>query len=373
MRQYRLLEITAQYDRYLRNFYHLHKDIDELTYDELFTMIVEDGFAESDFIHRQLNNIGVESKVIFYNNRNLQTKWHSFEKDMSYFNILLLQIKEFLPDVILISDMFAFSKKEIDCIKLSLMPKHIKLVGFHFSTLNDTFKRNAVLYDQIYTGSKEYVNIMRSYGLPVYLLRHAFEPYILERMSECEKEKAVCFSGSIIVGKSAHNNRMDMLDAMLESNVPYDFYGNIYGSIQDSDDNEKKKYLNIMSRIEKDRREGMFGIEYYSIINRYNICLNMHSSIVDTGAGNLRMYEATGIGSCLLTDCKDENSELFDVDNEIVVYQSLEDMVEKAKWLIENPNEARKIAIAGQKRTLKEHTYKNKAECLNDYIQKLLA
>lgn len=128
-----------------------------------------------------------------------------------------------------------------------------------------------------------------------------------------------------------------------------------------------------MSRIEKDRREGMFGIEYYSIINRYNICLNMHSSIVDTGAGNLRMYEATGIGSCLLTDCKDENSELFDVDNEIVVYQSLEDMVEKAKWLIENPNEARKIAIAGQKRTLKEHTYKNKAECLNDYIQKLLA
>ena len=87
----------------------------------------------------------------------------------------------------------------------------------------------------------------------------------------------------------------------------------------------------------------------------------------------MRMYEATGIGACLLTDYKDENAELFDVDNEIVVYHSLEDMVEKAKWLIDNPNEARKIAIAGQKRTLNEHNYKNKAEYLNDYIQKLLA
>ena len=35
MRQYKLLEISSQYDQYLRRFYNAHKDIETLSYEEL--------------------------------------------------------------------------------------------------------------------------------------------------------------------------------------------------------------------------------------------------------------------------------------------------------------------------------------------------
>ena len=367
MKQYKLLEITFQDDQYLRGFYNTHNNIDELSYNELFSMLANDSYGESDFIHPQLEKLGIESKVVFYNNRNLQDKWNQNHQDLSYFDILISQIKEYSPDIILNSAIAGFTKEETAIIKESLPTKDKKMVGFHFSTLDDRFKQNVSFYDQIYTGSKSYVNMMRSCGIPAYLLRHTFEPEIIDKLSKSERKNEICFSGSICVGKSAHNNRLDMLDILRKFDVPYIFYGNIYDYKQADD-----KYAGIIKEVEKDKKEGLFGINYYSALNQYNICLNLHSPIIGDGAGNMRMFEATGLGICLLTDHKSENAELFDVTNEIVVYDSFEDMVEKAKWLINNPNKARKIALAGQKRTLAEYTYKNKAEQMNEYIQMLL-
>ena len=332
-------------------------------------MLVEDGFAESNFIHAQLKKLGIESKVIFYNNRNLQDKWGSEYKSTSYFDILLMQIKEFAPDIILISDMSRFTKEETKIIKTYVHTIN-KLVGFHFTTLDDRFKQNVSLYDQVYTGSKSFVNMMRNCGIPAYLLRHAFEPKILDKLPDTERKNEVCFSGSIVIGEYAHNNRLDMLDILGESNVPYAFYGDIYNQTQ-----ADERYLNIINKVEKSRKASLFGLDYYSALNQYNVCVNMHApSIWDSvgSAGNVRMFEVTGLGSCLLTDYRNENAEIFDVDSEIVVYQSMEDMVEKAKWLLENPEKAKETAIAGQKKTLANYTYKNKAEQLNEYIQELL-
>ena len=74
MRQYRLLEIATQYDQYLRKFYRIHDNFNDLSYDGLFSMVVEDILGPADFIHRHLRNMGIESKLVFYNNRNLQRK-----------------------------------------------------------------------------------------------------------------------------------------------------------------------------------------------------------------------------------------------------------------------------------------------------------
>lgn len=376
MRHYKLLEINSQYDRYLSGFYKVHNDIDKLSYNELFSLLTNDCFAEANFIHSNLKKLGMESKVIFYNNRNLQNKWNPGHKDMSHFEILLSQIKEFSPDIIMISDVSGFTKEETAMMKESIPNKEKKLVGFHFTILDDAFKKNVYLYDQIYTGSKYLVKCMRNIGIPAFLLRHAFEPGIIDRLPKVERKNEVCFAGSIFRGKDMHDNRLEMLNMLSVSKVPYVFYGNIYGQTQvDSSleiSEEDKKYLNIINDIGKVMKPDLYGIAYYSALNQYNICLNLHGLCAGSGTGNARMYEATGIGSCLLTDYRDENLELFDVGNEIVVYESFEDMVEKAKWLLGNPEKAKQIAHAGQKRTLADYTYKNKAEQLNEYIQELL-
>ena len=328
--QYKLLEITTQYEQYIRKFYKTHSNTDKMSYDDLFSEIVGDGFGESNFIHCHLNKLGVESKIIFYNNRNLQDKWCIHHKNLSYFDILLLQIKDFMPDIIMISDMCVFSREETMAIKECIGIKKVKLVGFYFTTLSDVFQRNAILYDQIYTGNKVYLNHMKNIGLPSYLLRHAFEPSILDKVVKCKERNQVCFSGSIIVGEYAHSNRLDMLDAIIKANIPYTFYGNILGSIQEVIESEEgKKYIGIIAEVVKNMERETFGIEYYSTLKQYKVCLNMHGTRMDNGAGNMRMFEVTGIGGCLLTDHRGEISELFDVDREIVVYQSREEWVEK--------------------------------------------
>ncbi len=72
---------------------------------------------------------------------------------------------------------------------------------------------------------------------------------------------------------------------------------------------------------------------------------------------NMRVFEAMACGSLMLTDNRNDASKLFREDEEIVVYESLKELKEKAKWLLKNENKRNKIAEAGSKRTLREHTY----------------
>jgi spore maturation protein CgeB len=58
----------------------------------------------------------------------------------------------------------------------------------------------------------------------------------------------------------------------------------------------------------------------------------------------LRLFETTGIGTCLLTDWKPNISELF----EPVTYRSPAEALEKARGLLDHEPERQKIARAGQ-------------------------
>jgi spore maturation protein CgeB len=86
----------------------------------------------------------------------------------------------------------------------------------------------------------------------------------------------------------------------------------------------------------------------------------------------MRLFEATGVGTCLITDWKKNLQQLFEPDKEIVVYESAEEMVEKTKWLLNHPREREEIASAGKERTMKDHTYARRAEQLNLYIMEKL-
>lgn len=85
----------------------------------------------------------------------------------------------------------------------------------------------------------------------------------------------------------------------------------------------------------------------------------------------MRMFEATGMRTCLLTDAREENAEIFEVDKEIVTYSTMEEFQDKVKWLTEHPEQAAQIAKAGQEKTFRVHSYKNKALALNESLQEL--
>jgi spore maturation protein CgeB len=110
----------------------------------------------------------------------------------------------------------------------------------------------------------------------------------------------------------------------------------------------------------------------YQTLQRSQVNYNIHSDISSNSASNRRLFECTGVGSCLLTDHKANISTLFEPDREIVTFSSTEECIDKAKWLLDHPQECRQIAQAGQRRTLGEHTFAERAGQLDDVIREVL-
>ena len=89
--------------------------------------------------------------------------------------------------------------------------------------------------------------------------------------------------------------------------------------------------------------------------------------------GNMRMFETTGVGSCLLVENGSNMNEFFEEGKEVVTYENLDDCLEKINYLSNNLNVALQIGKSGQNKTLKEHTVGNRCELilgvLKDHLQ----
>src|SRR5258708_25018123 len=116
-----------------------------------------------------------------------------------------------------------------------------------------------------------------------------------------------------------------------------------------------------------------WGLDAYRILARSRVALNRHGDVAEGFANNMRLYEATGVGTCLLTDSRKDLDRFFDVGKEVVTYDSADDCVEKIKYLLDHEDERAAIAAAGQVRTLKEHTYRQRMQELAEILGEVLA
>ena len=86
----------------------------------------------------------------------------------------------------------------------------------------------------------------------------------------------------------------------------------------------------------------------------------------------MRMFEATGMGSCLLTDSGNNLSDIFEDGREVISYDSREDCLEKLNFLKENHKVAKEIGEAGKQRVLKDHSLQKRCELINEIVQEIV-
>ena len=110
------------------------------------------------------------------------------------------------------------------------------------------------------------------------------------------------------------------------------------------------------------------GLNYYQLLKSSKISFNRHADATGSSVGNMRMFEATGVGTCLLTDTGRNINELYEPGVEVVTYNTVEEAIENAQYLQENEEERIKIAVAGQKRTLRDHTFANRCQLIDEVI-----
>src|SRR5260370_735223 len=78
-------------------------------------------------------------------------------------------------------------------------------------------------------------------------------------------------------------------------------------------------------------------------------------------AGNMRLFEATGVGAFLLTDFKDNLDTLFAPDGEVAVWRSIDDCLAGIDRYLGDQAARTAIASAGQEKTMAQHTYRHRA------------
>ena len=133
-----------------------------------------------------------------------------------------------------------------------------------------------------------------------------------------------------------------------------------------------KKPDNALKRLFPDKtHDPVYGLEYFELFNKSSITLNRHTEAALGDVGNIRMFEATGMGSCLLTDHGNNILDIFVPDQEVLTYKTEDEAEEKLRYLLDNPAKVAEVAEAGFIRTMKDHTAFRRCEEISEHINSL--
>jgi spore maturation protein CgeB len=150
------------------------------------------------------------------------------------------------------------------------------------------------------------------------------------------KDKDVTFVGQ------PHSNRPQIIQYLLSLGIKIEVYG--YGWYPPDP---------LRTRISHE--------QMIEIFSRSKINLNLSNSSTMRGQQiKGRNFEVPCCKGFLLTDPAEDLESYFEPDKEIVIFNSIPEMVEKIRYYLKHEDEREKIAEAGYKRVMEEHTWRHR-------------
>lgn len=376
--QFKIYKAFPAYQNYLDYFYSKNEFLKNASFESQREALIYDGFPWIYTWSTNSFNKDIEIFETIHNNEWLQKAWDKGEKTYSNWQIeiIIKQIRKIQPDICVLYPPELFSSIIIDEIRNTV--KHdLLIVGYDGMGRgkNELFNN----YDLVLTCSEYISEFYKQRGRITYTLNFGFDEKILNRIRINSKPiYKAGFSGSIY--PNIHDGRYELLRELTKHNninIRSDFGTNSNYSLFSK--NQLKRLLKKhdinnffgLWRVNKANLGPVFGLKMYQFLRDSGVSLNMHGDRV-TFAANVRIYEITGVGSCMLTDWKENISQIFEPDKEVVTFASAEEAHVKLNFLLENENYRRKIALAGQKRTINEYTYKIIIPKLLSYLRTMI-
>lgn len=267
-----------------------------------------------------------------------------FERD-----VLLAQIEEFMPDVVLNQDLQAINGRFIRQIRKPGRTMAAQ-IGVDPPPGLDTGA-----YDLGISHIPWVVDFFNKSGLRAERQNLCFEPSVLERLGPAsEPDIDVSFVGAL---SAAHTTRVAFLDAVARR-----FRLSVWVP--------SLKGVPASSPLHSCRQGEVYGAGMFEVLRRSRVTLNSHINVARGSAGNMRLFEATGMGAMLLTDDLADLPELFAPGREVDVYGSVDACLERIEYYLANETERRTIAAAGQAHTLSDHTYYARAGDMLNFMER---
>jgi spore maturation protein CgeB len=372
----KFLILNTDYPEFLCCLYTKHPGLEREAYEHQARVRSESLYSIGDFYSSNLRKLGYEAREIDTNNEFMQKAWadeHGLRIDFQerwqfrlrrglvpwvsratnrqwVYEIMAAQVQHYKPDVLLSPAMNAVSNDFLREIK----PYVKLLVGEHAATqLPET--ENWRVYDLVISSFPPTLDWFRLRGVPAELNRLGFEPRVLSHLKDRERSIPISFVGSFY---SVHSTRVEWLEYLCSR-----FQVKVWSP--------HTNYLRAASPILRAYAGSAWGVEMYQVLRDSFLTLNHHGD-VPPYANNMRLFEATGVGTLLITDWKANLHEMFEPGKEVVSYRSAEECAEMIQYYLEHDQEREDIARAGQQRTLRDHTYYKRMQELVNIVQKYL-
>lgn len=373
----------------------------------------------SDSFSRGMGASGNEAWEILCNAEPIQKKWAeengvTYSEDDWIREIVWAQLDNFRPDVLYIQGICADTRNWMSDSTFRDRFPFIRLVvaysGFPEDDL-DLFD----CVDVIICGAPQLVDHYAKHGWESHLVYHGFDDAVPVRLSSKTQSNgnghAFTFSGYSGVGFwdglgycGRHRARYwDLMRLVLETGMEAWVYDRVERIKNPLSEDVAKQLAGTMDNLLESMPPGdivdlvrqfhneefgddspvvplttlfpsrchepLFGLEMFDLLHKSRLTFNRHTNATEDQAfGNIRVFEATGVGTCLITDFTDEGRQLFEPDTEVVTYSCMDECVEKVKYLLDHEDERAAIAKAGQQRTLDNHTMRHRCEQIHQVI-----
>lgn len=372
----KIVIVDTYYAAFLARLYAQQGGLAKADYQTQLQALLNACFGTSDFYSRHLNALGCEAQDLVVNCVPLQQAWATannvplshlalkvphrlFRVPMlgkflaelpGLMDVAIAQIKATKPDVLYCQDLSFFPGEVLREIK-----SHVRLVVGQIACPlpPESFLKG---YDLILTSFPHFVDRLRALGVASEYFRIGFDERVLSLLGQVKKDIDFSFVGGI---SRHHGGAIPVLDYLADT-MDMRVFGYGAGS------------LPLGSPIKKRHGGEVWGLDMYRALARSRITLNRHINVAGKNANNMRLYEATGVGAMLLTDRKDNLHELFEIDREVVAYSSKEEAAELVRHYLDHPDEAVRVAKAGQARTLRDHTYAQRMQELVPILKRHL-
>lgn len=365
----RFLLVTGIYPKAAERLRQQHFGGSQRAYADYYRVYAEAAFGISDRYAVHLAAQGWETMAVFGNDRFLQNCWaeeRGLQSNSSswWLDILCEQIREFQAEAVMLLDLYRFDREAREEIRRRC-PSLRWVVGWRAAPVQEGEDFRDL--DLFLSSLKSLVVAMREQGIASERLGAGFDESLWDRLSDTPRDLPFTFCGSIGKAEGMHSRRRHLIEEVF-ARTPLQIWSE---SSQDLRPLCAPGWLRQW-RERKRLQPAVFGMDMYRILGRSRITLNVHIDMAGGEAVNMRLYEATGMGACLLTDNPDTIGEFFEPDEEVVTYRDTAELVDKVKYLMGHPGEAEAIAARGRRRTERAHTLALRSRELRGILEKQL-
>jgi spore maturation protein CgeB len=401
----RLLFLTTLYPAYLRQIYDRTPGLDRRPFAEQREAIDRDCFGWVGVWPRALAPLGYQVEETYLDAEVSQRAWqreHGGPVGGNLADIAVAQARAFAPEVLWYDHdddaLLARLREEVSSIR-----RVLGWVGSWFPA-----GRSWRGTDLVLSCAPESVEELRRREVRSEVLAHGFDPRVLDVLAPAAARYPVTFVGQITLGHPLHVHRVRLLEALRGQvdvtvfspaaeraswegprararqalyagaraaqrlGVPAHLLGRL-PALRHAATWSTPPRGPLPAALQRALRPGRFGLEMFQTLRDSLVTLNIHAGSTTPHSSNMRLFEATGVGACLLTDWTEGLGELFEPEREVATYRSPGECLERIRWLLDHPADREAIARAGQARTLREHGYRHRAERLDGLIREVLA